>query len=171
MIPRKVFVMAEQQYRVGIGYDIHKLVENRPLIIGGVEVPYDRGLLGHSDADVLIHAIIDALLGALSMDDIGTMFPDTDDRFKDADSSVLLKRVYDKVQAQGYWINNIDCNIIAQAPKLMPYIPQMKDVLAPLLGLDTMDISIKAKTNEELDAVGYKLAIQAQVVVLLERIG
>ncbi len=163
--------MAEQKYRVGIGYDIHKLVEDRALIIGGVHIPYDRGLLGHSDADVLIHAIIDALLGALSMDDIGSMFPDTDDRFRDADSSILLKRVYDKVQAQGYWINNIDCNIIAQAPKLMPYIPQMKDVIAPLLGLDAMDISIKAKTKEELDAVGLKLAIEAQVVVMLERIG
>lgn len=162
--------MAEQKYRVGLGYDIHKLVEDRKLIVGGVEIPYDRGLLGHSDADVLIHAIIDALLGALAMDDIGTMFPDTDDRFKDANSTLLLKKVYDKVQAQGYWISNLDCNIIAQAPKMMPYIPKMKTVLAPLLGLDDMDISIKAKTNEGLDAVGNKLAIQAQAIVMLERI-
>lgn len=162
--------MAEQKFRIGIGYDIHKLTEGRELIVGGVNIPYEKGLLGHSDADVLIHAIIDALLGALAMDDIGTLFPDTDDRFKNADSVVLLKRVYDKVQAQGYWINNIDTNIIAQEPKMMPYIPQMKAVLAPLLGLDKMDISIKAKTKEQLDAVGEKLAIEAHAVVMLERI-
>lgn len=163
--------MAEQKYRVGIGYDIHKMVEGRKLIVGGIEIPYEKGLLGHSDADVLIHAIIDALLGALALDDIGTMFPDTDDRFKDADSTVLLKKVYDKIQLEGYWISNIDCNIIAQAPKMMPYITEMKSVLAPLLGLDDMDISIKAKTNEGLDAVGNKQAMQAQAVVMLERIG
>lgn len=162
--------MAEQKYRIGIGYDIHKLVEGRELVVGGVNIPYEKGLLGHSDADVLVHAIIDALLGALAMDDIGTMFPDTDDRFKNADSVILLKRVYDKVQAQGYWINNIDCNIIAQAPKMMPYISDMKETIAPLLGLDAMDISIKAKTKEELDSVGAKLAIEAQAVVMLERI-
>ena len=163
--------MAEQKYRIGLGYDIHKLVEGRKLIVGGLEIPYEKGLLGHSDADVLVHAIIDSLLGALAMDDIGTLFPDTDDRFKDADSLVLLKNVYDIVQAEGYWINNIDTNIIAQEPKMMPYIPQMKSVLAPLLGLDKMDISIKAKTKEQLDAVGGKLAIEAHAIVMLERIG
>ena len=162
--------MAEQKYRIGLGYDIHKLVEGRKLIIGGLEIPYEKGLLGHSDADVLVHAIIDSLLGALAMDDIGTLFPDTDDRFKDADSLVLLKNVYDIIQAEGYWINNIDANIIAQAPKMMPYIPKMKKILAPLLGLSKTDISIKAKTKEHLDAVGEKLAIEAQVVVMLERI-
>lgn len=162
--------MAEQKYRIGLGYDIHKLVEGRKLIIGGQEIPYEKGLLGHSDADVLVHAIIDALLGALAMDDIGTLFPDTDDRFKDANSLELLKMVYDKVQIQGYWINNIDANIIAQAPKMMPYITKMKKILAPILGLDTMDISIKAKTKEQMDAVGEKLAIEAQAVVMLERI-
>lgn len=162
--------MAEQKYRIGIGYDIHKLVEGRKLVVGGVNIPYEKGLEGHSDADVLVHAIIDALLGALAMDDIGTMFPDTDDRFKNANSVILLKRVYDKVQAQGYWINNIDCNIIAQAPKMMPYIPEMKETIAPLLGLDSMDISIKAKTKEELDSVGRMLAIEAQAVVMMERI-
>lgn len=162
--------MAEQKYRIGLGYDIHKLVEGRKLIIGGLEIPYEKGLLGHSDADVLVHAIIDSLLGALAMDDIGTLFPDTDDRFKDADSLVLLKNVYDIIQAEGYWINNIDANIIAQAPKMMPYIPKMKKILAPLLGLSKTDISIKAKTKEQLDAVGEKLAIEAQVVVMLERI-
>ena len=163
--------MAEQKLRVGIGYDIHKLVEGRELIIGGIKIPYEKGLEGHSDADVLIHAIIDALLVALAMDDIGTLFPDTDDRFKDANSILLLKRVYDKIQMAGYWISNIDTNIIAQAPKMMPYIAEMKEVLAPILGLDETDISIKAKTKEQLDAVGEMLAIEAQAVVLLERIG
>lgn len=163
--------MAEQKLRVGIGYDIHKLVEGRELIIGGVKIPYEKGLEGHSDADVLIHAIIDALLGALAMDDIGTLFPDTDDRFKNANSIILLKKVYDKIQMEGYWISNIDTNIIAQAPKMMPYISEMKEILAPILGLDETDISIKAKTKEQLDAVGEKLAIEAQAVVLLERIG
>ena len=162
--------MAEQKYRVGIGYDIHRLTEGRALIIGGVKIHYEKGLLGHSDADVLVHAIIDALLGALALDDIGTLFPDTDDRFKDADSLVLLKKVYDIVQAQGYWINNLDTNIIAQAPKMMPYIQEMKAILAPILGLDCTDISIKAKTKESLDAVGEKLAIEAQAVVLMEKI-
>lgn len=162
--------MAEQKYRIGIGYDIHKLAENRNLIIGGVKIPYEKGLLGHSDADVLIHAIIDALLGALSLDDIGTLFPDTDDRFKDADSMILLRKVYDKIQAEGYWISNLDTNIIAQAPKMMSYIPQMKATLSPVLGLDITDISIKAKTKEKLDSVGEGVAIEAQAVVMLERI-
>lgn len=162
--------MAESKYRIGIGYDIHKLTEGRELIVGGVKIPYEKGLLGHSDADVLAHAIIDALLGAMAMDDIGTLFPDTDDRFKDANSLMLLKKVCSKVQTEGYWINNIDTNIIAQAPKMMPYIAEMKSMLAPILGLDETDISIKAKTKEQLDAVGEGLAIEAQAVVLLERI-
>ena len=148
--------MAEQKFRIGIGYDIHKLAEGRDLIIGGIKIPYEKGLLGHSDADVLIHAIIDALLGALAMDDIGTLFPDTDDRFKNANSVELLKKVYEMVQAQGYWISNLDTNIIAQAPKMMPYIPNMKQVLGQVLALDDSDISIKAKTKENLDAVGEK---------------
>ena len=163
--------MAEQKYRIGIGYDIHPTVAGRDLVIGGVKIDYEKGLLGHSDADVLVHAIIDALLGAVSLDDIGTLFPDTDDRFKDADSVLLLERVYDKVRAEGYWINNIDANIIAEAPKMMPYIPKMKEILASVLGLSYTDISIKAKTKEHLDAVGQKLAIEAHAVVLLERIG
>lgn len=162
--------MAEQKFRIGIGYDIHKLVEGRDLIIGGIKIPYEKGLLGHSDADVLIHAIIDALLGALAMDDIGTLFPDTDDRFKNANSVELLKKVYEMVQAQGYWISNLDTNIIAQSPKMMPYIPNMKQVLGQVLALDDSDISIKAKTKENLDAVGEKLAIESQAVVMLEKI-
>ena len=164
------FYMADQKYRIGIGYDIHRLVEGRELIIGGVKIEYEKGLLGHSDADVLVHAIIDALLGAVAFDDIGTLFPDTDDRFKGANSVLLLKRVYDKVQAAGYWINNIDSNIIAEAPKMMPYIPKMKEILASVLGLADTDISIKAKTKEMLDSVGGKLAIEAQAVVMLEKI-
>ena len=162
--------MAEQKFRIGIGYDIHKLVEGRDLIIGGIKIPYEKGLLGHSDADVLIHAIIDALLGALAMDDIGTLFPDTDDKFKNANSVELLKKVYEMVQAQGYWISNLDTNIIAQAPKMIPYIPNMKQVLGQVLALDDSDISIKAKTKENLDAVGEKLAIESQAVVMLEKI-
>lgn len=163
--------MAEQKFRVGLGYDIHKLVEGRELIVGGVKIPFEKGLLGHSDADVLIHAIIDSLLGALAMDDIGTLFPDTDDRFKGANSVDLLRKVYEMVQAQGYWISNLDTNIIAQAPKMMPHIPKMKQVLGQVLGLDDADISIKAKTKENLDAVGEKLAIEAQAIVMLEKIG
>ncbi len=162
--------MSDSKCRVGIGYDVHRLVEGRDLIIGGVKIPYEKGLLGHSDADVLVHAIIDALLGALAMDDIGTLFPDTDDRFKDANSLLLLKNVCAKVQAQGYWINNVDSNIVAQAPKMMPHIPEMKSMLAPILGLDKTDISIKAKTKEQLGAVGEGLAIEAHAVVLLEKI-
>ena len=156
--------------KVGMGYDVHRLTENRNLILGGVKIPWEKGLLGHSDADVLIHAIIDALLGALAMDDIGTLFPDTDDRFKNANSVELLKKVYEMVQAQGYWISNLDTNIIAQAPKMMPYIPNMKQVLGQVLALDDSDISIKAKTKENLDAVGEKLAIESQAVVMLEKI-
>lgn len=161
--------MAEQKYRVGIGYDIHKLTEGRKLIIGGIEIPYEKGLLGHSDADVLIHAIIDALLGALALDDIGTLFPDTDQKYKDANSVILLENVCKIIEDEGYWISNIDANIIAQAPKMMPYIPKMKDVLSNVLNLDKNDISIKAKTKEGLDSVGEKQAIETQVIVMLEK--
>ena len=159
--------MSKQPFRIGIGYDIHRLVEGRELIIGGVKITHEKGLLGHSDADVLVHAIIDALLGALALADIGTLFPDTDPKYKDADSVLLLKHVYDKVQAEGYQINNIDSNIIAQSPKMMPYIPKMKEALAKILGIEPEYISIKAKTKEKLDAVGEKLAIEANAVVLL----
>ena len=122
--------MANQKYRIGIGYDIHRLVEGRELIIGGVRITHEKGLLGHSDADVLVHAIIDALLGALALDDIGTLFPDTDPKYKDADSMILLRHVYEKVQAEGYKVNNIDSNIIAQKPKMAPHIEKMRENLA-----------------------------------------
>lgn len=157
-------------YRIGIGYDIHKLVENRDLIIGGVKITHEKGLLGHSDADVLIHAIIDAMLGALALSDIGTLFPDDKEKFKDISSIFLLKEVYALIKSKGYRINNIDSNIIAQAPKMMPYIPEMRNNLAETLGIDGDLISIKAKTNEDMDAVGEKLAIEANAVVLLEKI-
>lgn len=154
-------------YRIGIGYDIHKLTEGRDLIVGGVKIPYEKGLLGHSDADVLIHAIIDAMLGALSLSDIGTLFPDDREKFKDISSVLLLKQVYDLILTRDYEINNIDSNIIAQAPKMMPYIPEMKKILADVLDIDEDLISIKAKTNENMDAVGELRAIESNAVVML----
>ena len=156
-------------FKIGLGYDIHKLVQDRDLIIGGVKIPHEMGLLGHSDADVLVHAIIDALLGATGLADIGTLFPDTDPKYKNADSVILLKHVWGLIKKKGYRINNIDSNIIAQAPKMMPYIPKMKEILANALELDIENISIKAKTKEKLDAVGEKLAIEANAAVLLEK--
>ncbi len=156
-------------YRIGIGYDIHKLIEGRDLIIGGVKITHEMGLLGHSDADVLIHALIDAMLGALALDDIGTLFPDTDPQYMGIDSTILLKKVYEYVQDKGYAIVNIDSNIIAQAPKMMPYIPKMKEVLCKILDVKPEDLSIKAKTKEKLDAVGQKLAIEANAVVMLQK--
>ncbi len=156
-------------YRIGIGYDIHKLIEGRDLIIGGIKITHEKGLLGHSDADVLIHALIDAMLGALALDDIGTLFPDTDPKYKDIDSTVLLKHVYSLIKEKGYSVVNIDSNIIAQAPKMMPYIPKMKEVLAKILEIAPDDLSIKAKTKEKMDAVGQQLAIEANAVVLLQK--
>ncbi len=157
-------------YRIGLGYDIHKLTEGRDLIIGGVKITHEKGLLGHSDADVLIHAIIDAMLGALSLSDIGTLFPDTDDVFKNIDSTILLKKVYSLIKDKKYVIENIDSNIIAQKPKMMPYIPKMKEVLCKILDISQDRLSIKAKTNEKMDAVGQELAIEAQAVVLLKKV-
>ena len=156
-------------FKIGLGYDIHRLVEDRDLIIGGVKIPYEKGLLGHSDADVLIHAITDALLGAANLADIGTLFPDTDPKYKDANSIMLLKNVIELVKEKGYKINNIDSNIIAQAPKMMPQIPEMKTTLAKAMDIDIESISIKAKTKEKLDSVGEKLAIETNAVVLLEK--
>lgn len=134
-------------YRIGLGYDIHKLTEGRDLIIGGVKITHEKGLLGHSDADVLIHAIIDAMLGALALSDIGTLFPDTDDLYKDADSTVLLRDVYKLIKEKKYAIENIDSNIIAQQPKMMPYIPKMKEVLSQILSIEPDRLSIKSKNQ------------------------
>lgn len=157
----------KQRFRVGLGYDIHRLEEGRKLIIGGIEIPYEKGLMGHSDADVLIHAIIDAMLGALALPDIGTLFPDTDEKYKGISSLLLLEKVYELIQDKGYEINNIDSNIIAQKPKMMQYIPEMKKCLASVLDIDIEDIAIKAKTNEKMDAVGELKAIEASAVVSL----
>lgn len=159
----------KQNFRIGIGYDIHRLEENRDLVIGGVKIPHEKGLMGHSDADVLIHAIIDAMLGALAMPDIGTLFPDTDEQYKGISSVLLLEKIYNLIKEKGWEINNIDSNIIAQAPKMMPYIPKIKKNLAQTLKIDTDLISIKAKTNEKMDAVGEMRAIEANAVVLLVR--
>lgn len=158
-------------YRVGLGYDIHKLTEGRKLIIGGVEIPYEKGLLGHSDADVLIHAIIDGMLGALALDDIGAHFPDTDEKYKNADSKELLKITYDLIKSKGYELNNLDSNILAQAPKMRGHILKMREVLAGILKTDIENISIKAKTNEEQDSVGLGNSIKANAVITLKKIG
>ena len=157
-------------YRIGLGYDIHKFTEGRDLIIGGVKITHEKGLLGHSDADVLIHAIIDAMLGALALSDIGTLFPDTDELYKDADSTKLLSDVYKLIKEKKYTIENLDSNIIAQQPKMMPYIPKMKEVLCHILSIEPDRLSIKAKTNEKMDAVGQELAIEAHAVVLLKKV-
>ena len=157
-------------YRIGLGYDIHKLTTGRDLIIGGVKITHEKGLLGHSDADVLIHAIIDAMLGALALSDIGTLFPDTSELYKDADSTILLRDVYKLIKEKKYAVENIDSNIIAQQPKMMPYIPKMKEVLCKILEIETDRLSIKAKTTEKMDAVGQELAIEAQAVVLMKKV-
>ncbi|MBR2068501.1 MAG: 2-C-methyl-D-erythritol 2,4-cyclodiphosphate synthase [Candidatus Gastranaerophilales bacterium] len=152
--------------RIGIGYDIHKLAQNRDLILGGVKIPFELGLFGHSDADVLIHAIIDAILGALALRDIGYHFPDTDPKYKNADSMELLKET--KKLIKGYKIANIDSNIICQKPKLKDYIEDMRKNIASVLELDINQISIKAKTNESLDSVGSCKAISSQAVILIQ---
>ena len=154
-------------YRIGQGFDIHKLTEGRKLILGGIEIPNEKGLLGHSDADALIHAIIDSMFGALALGDIGTHFPDNNPKYKDIDSTELLKQAYSLVKEQGFKINNIDTTIMAQEPKMKPYIPQMQEKLSKTLGIDKNLISIKAKTMEEQDSVGEKKAISALSTVLL----
>ena len=155
--------------RIGTGYDIHRLVPDRKLILGGIEVEHELGLLGHSDADVLIHAIIDALLGAAALGDIGTYFPDTSNEYKDADSAVLLRETADLLINAGYEIVNIDSSLICQKPKLAPYIRRMRQNLADILGIDISEISIKAKTNEKLDSVGRGEAIAALTAVLITK--
>ena len=158
----------KNDYKIGIGFDIHRLAENRNLIIGGVEIPFEKGLLGHSDADVLVHAIIDAILGAAGLPDIGTCFPDNDDSYKNIDSLILLKKVHEKISELNFEIVNIDSNIIAQAPKMAPYIQEMKQKISETISIDTTQISIKAKTMEMLDSVGKGEGISAQAVVLLK---
>ena len=154
-------------FRIGQGFDIHKLVEGRKLIIGGIEIGYAKGLLGHSDADVLIHSIIDALLGALALGDIGTHFPDNDPQYKNIDSAILLKETKKLIEEKGYKINNLDNTIFAQEPKMKPYIPLIQERLSQILEIDKNLISIKAKTMEEQDSVGEKKSIATQSIVLL----
>jgi 2-C-methyl-D-erythritol 2,4-cyclodiphosphate synthase len=155
--------------RVGEGWDVHALVEGRKLILGGIEIPYEKGLLGHSDADALLHAITDALLGAAGLGDIGHHFPDTDARFKGADSSVLLAEAAARVRAQGWQIGNVDSTIVAQAPKMAPHIAAMRERIAAVLGLAPDQVNVKAKTAEKLGPVGQGLSIEARAVVLLVR--
>lgn len=157
-------------FRIGQGYDVHQLVPNRPLILGGVTIPFDKGLLGHSDADILLHAITDALLGAAALGDIGTHFPDTAAEFKDADSRKLLRRAYAAVRQAGWRIVNVDSTIIAQQPKLKPHIPAMRANLAADLDLPENCINIKGKTNEQLGYLGRMEGMEAQAVVLLQAI-
>ncbi len=158
------------KFRVGHGYDVHKLVEDRKLIIGGVEIPHYKGLLGHSDADVLAHAICDALLGAAALGDIGKHFPDNDDRYKDIDSLVLLKKVCELIRNKGYEISNVDSTVLAQAPKLRPYIDEMRSKLAKAMKLDIDELSVKATTEERLGFTGREEGIAAHAVVLLMKI-
>ena len=156
-------------FRIGEGWDVHALVPGRPLVIGGVTIPYAMGLLGHSDADVLLHAITDALLGAAALGDIGSHFPDTDARFKGADSSVLLAEAARRVREEGYAIGNVDSTVIAQAPRLAAHIPAMRASIARALGVETGQVNVKAKTAERLGPAGQGLSIEACAAVLLQR--
>lgn len=155
-------------FRIGQGWDVHALVPGRPLVIGGVQIPYALGLLGHSDADVLLHAIIDALLGAMALGDIGKHFPDTDVQWKNADSKKLLLKVREEMQSRQWQIMNIDATVIAQAPKLASHTPDMCKHIASLLGLTIEQVNVKAKTAEKLGPVGQGMSIEAQAVVLLQ---
>ena len=156
--------------RIGHGYDVHKLVEGRKLIMGGVEIPYEKGLLGHSDADVLLHAISDALLGAAALGDIGKLFPDTDPQFKGADSLVLMAEVYRQIKEKGYKLVNIDATIIAQRPKMRPHIDNMRSNIARTLGVDMDCINVKATTEEGMGFTGEGLGISAHAVCLIDNI-
>ncbi len=154
-------------YRIGTGYDVHRLVEGRKCIIGGVEIPHEKGLLGHSDADVLLHAIMDAMLGALALGDIGKHFPDTDGAYKNIDSKVLLTKVYALIKAEGYEINNIDSTVICERPKLKNHIDTMRQSIANILDTDIKNISVKATTTEKLGFEGREEGIAAEAVVML----
>ncbi len=153
--------------RIGMGYDVHRMVEGRKMIIGGVEIPYEKGLLGHSDADVLLHAISDALLGAAALGDIGKHFPDTDPAFKDADSLKLLARVGELLEENSYFIENIDATIIAQKPKMRPYIDQMRENIAGALGIEVNQVNVKATTEEGLGFTGAMEGISSQAICML----
>ena len=156
--------------RVGHGYDVHRLVEGRALILGGVTVPFDRGLLGHSDADVLTHAVMDALLGAAALGDIGQLFPDSDEAYAGADSMLLLRRVTALLREHGWQAGNVDATVVAQAPRLAPYIPDMRRRLAEAMGLDVDCVSVKATTEERLGFTGSGEGMAAHAVALIERL-
>lgn len=156
-------------YRIGQGIDFHQLVEGRDLWIGGVKIPHDKGALGHSDADVLLHAICDALLGSLGLGDIGTHFPDTSSEFKDIDSKILLQRSIDQLWARGYQVENVDATICLEAPKIKPYVDQMVLTISNILKVKLQDVSIKATTTEKLGAIGRKEGIAATAVVLVSK--
>ena len=159
------------EFKIGIGYDIHRLVTDRKLFLGGLEIPYFKGLLGHSDADALLHALCDALLGALSLGDIGEHFPDSDPRYQDIASVKLLEQVYDKVKKMDFEVGNIDIVVVAQEPSLLPFKKQIRQNIAGILGISESIVNIKAKTNEGLDATGNKEAIASWAVVMLARRG
>jgi 2-C-methyl-D-erythritol 2,4-cyclodiphosphate synthase len=156
-------------FRIGQGFDVHQFVEDRPLIIGGITIPYEKGLLGHSDADVLLHTIADAVLGAIGAGDIGKHFPDTDPEFKDADSAKLLEHVWNLVKKAGYSLVNADCTVIAQSPKMAPYIEEMRARIAGLLEATVEQVNVKATTTEKLGFTGRSEGIAAQAVVLLAK--
>ena len=155
--------------RIGHGYDVHRLVPERELILGGVKIPFEKGLLGHSDADVLTHALMDALLGAAALGDIGHLFPDSDEKYAGADSILLLQKVARLLKEKGYAVGNVDCTVLAQRPKLAPYMPQMRQRLAEAMGVSLDRVSVKATTEEGLGFTGEGLGIAAHVVALLEK--
>lgn len=156
-------------FRIGFGYDVHRLTEGRKLILGGIEIPHTRGLLGHSDADVLLHAITDALLGALALGDIGKHFPDTDDAYKDADSQVLLEKSYELILNEGYVLGNLDATIVAEQPKLRPHIDDMRQNISRLLKCPVEAVSVKATTSEKMGFAGREEGIVAHAVVLIHK--
>lgn len=162
--------MTYPAFRVGQGYDVHLLVNERPLILGGVDIPFHKGLLGHSDADALLHALTDALLGAAALGDIGRLFPDSDPAYRGANSRMLLRQAYGRVQAEGWQVVNVDATLIAQEPRLASYIPAMQKNIAADLGLPPDTVNIKGKSNEKLGYLGRNEAIEAQAVVLLTAI-
>jgi 2-C-methyl-D-erythritol 2,4-cyclodiphosphate synthase len=155
--------------KVGFGFDVHQLQEGRKLILGGVDIPHDKGALGHSDADVVIHALCDALLGAAGLKDIGFYFPDTDATFKNIDSTILLSRVIELIEERKYIVGNADISLVLEKPKIKPHIDLMKEILAPILKISTEDISIKATTNEKLGYVGREEGVAAYAVVLIQK--
>lgn len=156
--------------RVGMGFDVHRLIEGRPLWLGGIEIHHTHGLLGHSDADVLIHAICDALLGAANLRDIGFQFPDTGEEYKDIDSKILLRRTTDLLARKGWRVGNVDATVCAEKPKLNPHVEKMKDVLAPLMDVTPEEVSLKATTTERLGFTGREEGISAYAVALIERV-